>query len=1139
MNSRFSRDDRGPRDDRYIPRDRERYDERRPSAAPFGSSYNSRVDDYGLSASRDPVPRGPRGRGYGPDFSSRGNPYEFDRRERRPPPARPPPGRDRDDSRDRGSVRDIDTDRARPHSREGPQSAGSNLSDPPRTSNTFRGGYARGRGRTDYYTPGRTFSSDAPDTFRPGRDRSVDSREFDYREQRENDRRPFRGGDERDDPYLGRDQRRADARPDFASRAPPYAPLPLTPQGERPPNRPAITERSTTGDLRSDYDATRRGSTISDQGLQKDTRGDAAKRDVRADDSRYQQRAASPPAAVPPSVPQFGAFRMPGQMGWINRATQNKSTSTTSSATAPQLPKGPPTAPKAQMPPTAPKADRVFEQSRVSTEGGNVMRNSENASVSNLSLPSRRRHTRWHNFPYTNRFKAQLKDLRVRFQACCLNLSCEESKAGFGRECDVDAYKALHRSGISLPDHWHSRYGKALSPGTTSATPVQNRDDASTSIGLAGRSPVPPSAPRAMTQPHAMLNSNVSPTPSAGDLVHARQMQIAPKAAVTASSSRTTFPENVPTGPRAERALWSRAAPNVLGVPPSPSPQHTINPPIPPPPDSPPPPPPDFLVSIVPAKRSTTDKDNEHPNAGQLTSLRDVDGGRESKVPRIAGSSSAPEAILADDHELSSRKAGTTQVHPLYDMTGPTLEMKDAPVQDSGIAQKLITGANSSSEDEGIFDEADFAKHEAAYAEKRQRQSQQVVELSTKVVRTTTPVEQVSILFGMMSVGGTVEFKLLPPVAGIQRDEAPRQSDESAALMILDDDVEDTEMASSESSTDSELLLSSPEPLVPLRDAPTPLTLPEQFFAVRQNDIASQLKEKLAITGGEEAVEGMTLNLQSETADLPADQEANLENQYLDLYRVWRANVDEMDKARQRAEKQAEKESPRPEEAPVGPETPSVLMITPTEGGRRTHKFSSEYDMERVIEESKREEEERRRKAAIEEGEANSAEEREADIPAMLTPDEIAKRREFRDTNQLRESKDAIRIFEFAPPKDTFTHEEDELLRRLYDKNNKAWGQIARSMREQMDTERTYKECINHYYSTKFEKPYKKPNAKGKRKGPIGSRKTGRGGRVVQSFTNLDQDIEMADGESSVQVTDSGRPRRAAAPKFGPPDVGA
>lgn len=1183
MSSRFPRDDRG-----YPPRERSpaRYGDRRPSLAPFGSSYSGRVNDYGPSSSRDAVPRGPRGasesrppvssgprgRGFGGpaalrDFrdgsfggdraADRWRDVDYDRRDRRPSPTRArTPARDRDDSRDR-SLKDIDTDRARRLSRDGPLSAGSNLSDPPRTTTSVRGGFGRGRGRSDwdYRTASRAFTSDDRDTFRtrsrsrgPRRDRerSVDSRDFDrrddYRDRREEDRRPFRDREDRDDSFFKRDQQpRADTRPPFEPRTSAHASLPQTPQTERPlVSRSAVAERGSAVDLRRDYDSTRRASVISDQGAQKDNRREAVKPDIRAEASRYQPRAASPP----PAVPQFGTFRAPSSNVWINPATQHKSLSAASSPASSQLSKAPPTAPKAQLaasPPTAPKADRVLEQSRLNTEGtagvrldpGKVREISSAHSVSTKISPFRplsptdpisdsdESVAYTHCYPYKSLDEVRTWRARHLYEECCLQVSCVDSRVGRMTLEGEETHKLLQAfDDIQLSDSWQSRgkYGKPVSPRTTSTAPVQNRDDVSSSTSLVGRLPVPPAAPRAMTQGQTMLNT--SPAPLARDLPPRQTIG-------NISGSPTSFPDNVPTGPRADRSIsqtlrstpsWPRA-PNVINRQPFPSPQRTINPPA------------NIFAPIIPTKRDAAGEDKEHHNTLEVDhSAKDheVDAERERKVPRIGTSSSAAEAISLEEHVVTPSNTLTDlQDEPAAAAKIVDIDMEDAPAQASETTEptdkKTIVKTDVSSEDEGMFDEADFANHEARYMETRQRLVERKMDTSSRQLRSTTPLEQLSLLSAMRKVSSKIEFKRpIPSETLVVEDIVSNAANDALPLDPLapigpENYFEDTDMAEDESySEESPLVLSSPEPQLSAKGPPTPLTVPEQHFSARYAELSSLLKDKLVAAHEKEM-----------------DTQERLGIEYRALYSVWKRSAREMDRARQQAEQQAEKEAAEAEEAPAGPATHSVPMMTPTESGRRTHKqFTTEYEMQKVLEESKREEEERRRKAALEESEAKRAEEREADIPPMLDPEE-ARRRCYRDTNRIRDPRDAIRVWEFAPPKDTFTPEEDEVMRKLYDKNSKQFGKIADGLNAMLGSSRTYKDCINHYYATKFDKPYKKPTTgRGKGRRTV-VKKTARG-RVLQTFTNADPDGELGEGDSAaVQVTDSGRPRRAAAPKFG------
>lgn len=500
-----------------------------------------------------------------------------------------------------------------------------------------------------------------------------------------------------------------------------------------------------------------------------------------------------------------------------------------------------------------------------------------------------------------------------------------------------------------------------------------------------------------------------------------------------------------------------------------------------------------------------------------------MDAERERKIPRIETSSSAAEANSLEEY-VAGKVGSDSQDQSAAAAEAVDIDMEDAPAPAPEATKKqTIVKTDVSSEDEGMFDEADFANHEARYMETRQRLVERKMDTSSRELRSTTPLEQLSLLSAMRKVSSKIEFKrpVLSENHGIE-DVVPSAANDAPSVDPLastgpEKEFEDTDMAEDEFySEESPFVLSSPEPQLSAKGPPTPLTAPEQHFSARYAELSSLLKDKLVAANEKEM-----------------DTQERLGVEYLNLYSVWKRSAMEMDRARQQAEQQAEKEAAEAEDAPAEPASYAVPMMTPTESSRRHKQWTTAYEMQKVLEESKREEEERRRKAALEESEAKRAEEREADIPPMLDPEE-ARRRCYRDTNRLRNPRDAIRVFEFAPPKDTFTKEEDEAMRKLYDKNSKQFGKIADGINEMLGSNRTYKDCINHYYATKFDKPYKKPTTgrgKGKRAAVV--RKTAKG-RVLQSFTNADPDGEAGEGDNTaVQVTDSGRPRRAAAPKFG------
>ncbi|KAF2423321.1 hypothetical protein EJ08DRAFT_454416 [Tothia fuscella] len=364
---------------RYIPsRERDRTPPRYASNS--WTPRGDRSNDFG----RNDIPRGPRqadtptrapsaprGRGGFRDSDRMTDRWRDEDRFGR---GRTPPRRG-----SREFPKPIDTERARRDSREGlregPPSAGSNLSDAPR-NNSYRGGFGRGRGEFR----GRGYQGDDRNTFRPRsrsrgprRDRSVDSRE-DFRERPSDpdDRRFYRDREERDGSYFRPGQNsRPDVRPSVHGG--PSTALSTT-QNERPP---PLQDRSTR-DPRREHDLSRRGSSLSENIASKDARRDVERYDLingRPDPVRPPRPTSPPPSA--PQVPAFGSFRpnfvnhqinsTPSSISWVNPNLQKAPLASSQSL------KGPPTAPRALAavsqpalahPPTAPKADRVFDQPR-------------------------------------------------------------------------------------------------------------------------------------------------------------------------------------------------------------------------------------------------------------------------------------------------------------------------------------------------------------------------------------------------------------------------------------------------------------------------------------------------------------------------------------------------------------------------------------------------------------------------------------------------------------------------------------------------------------------------------------------------------------------------------------------------------
>ncbi|KAI5310109.1 hypothetical protein KEM55_001598, partial [Ascosphaera atra] len=253
----------------------------------------------------------------------------------------------------------------------------------------------------------------------------------------------------------------------------------------------------------------------------------------------------------------------------------------------------------------------------------------------------------------------------------------------------------------------------------------------------------------------------------------------------------------------------------------------------------------------------------------------------------------------------------------------------------------------------------------------------------------------------------------------------------------------------------------------------------------------------------------------------------SLRQEYARIYKTWRLGVMEMDRKKAR-EKALAASSPS---SPPGTTESAILE------GRRSYKLNSELDFQNALKASElsAQQEELERQREREETKWPDLS-KEAVIPDMLDP----KEREanlFKDTNQAVNPDDAIRVFAFYPEPDDFTPEEHKLFMEAFLQNPKKWGKIAEAL-----PGRTYQHCIKHYYMTKLDVKYKAKLHKRvvKRRGRARQSKPPKSVALMADL-GIRPDLEKAERETPA-VTDTGRPRRAAAPTFGetpdPTDTG-
>lgn len=252
-----------------------------------------------------------------------------------------------------------------------------------------------------------------------------------------------------------------------------------------------------------------------------------------------------------------------------------------------------------------------------------------------------------------------------------------------------------------------------------------------------------------------------------------------------------------------------------------------------------------------------------------------------------------------------------------------------------------------------------------------------------------------------------------------------------------------------------------------------------------------------------------------------ARKNALLRDEYMAYYKPWRLAVWELDRSKDRNPM-----TPGPASPPPPPIAATPAVIPEGREGRR-YKGNSELDFLNALkasEVSAQEELERRRtKMAT----ARPDLSREAVIPNMLEPQQ-KKSLVYKDVNGIVASNYAMEVFGFLPPPNDFTKEEHETFTEAFMAYPKKWGKIAEAL-----PGRDFQQCIVHYYLTKEEIKYKaKLNKRWTRRGKNRSKSSRpKSNALIADLGVVKPDFDGEDAPAP--VTDTGRPRRAAAPTFG------
>lgn len=1146
---------------------------------PKALSDSTRGPPPGGSAS---VPAGPRGRGFGarseyrelrdaPPLSDgrggsswRGGDRDrhFDRRDRPLSPRARSPGRDSRDSRDSRDFgpRELDIDRARRSARDGPPSAGSNYSDPPSSAFGFhgRGGFGgRGRGRGDWDNRGRGRGSfpDERNSFRPrsrsprprwdkesSRDDRLSDRRDDRRFDRRDDDRPFYR-DDRDvdrykrDPVSSRDTdiRRASVAHDgrYSSAA--------SSTSHQSPRHPSISghgglDRASTADLPRELLPGRRASVAQEPGSAKDKPDYIAAR-AEASRDRYGPRASSPPPQAP-QVPAFGSvssfqkpattFTTPTSNVW--RPPQPAQPATPASAVPPG-PKIPPSAPKAlsAVPPTAPtgpKATRVAEKP-VEKPNPEV----QQSVGSTIEQP-----------------KPKLEN----------GPSAPSQGSSVPTAPSAESNDSIPRSRPPSPP---------IAPPTGPAA-LQSRPPA----------PTPPTGPRGLVSPQQPHNRLVPPPPiPPRDGPPAANIPLGPRASGPFSTSPRgpnaglSSGPAIPTGPKADRAppVAPRAAlfpqaerapmnasrPPMMGIPGRNL--QWIRPDAPRYPRGPGP--------IVPAKRGADgdEKDAYAPNrprspafavgspvSGPATptpASHDTVSLRRKSAGEIRSRDEAPETFSARRNSAFAVSDSNIKTER------PSITPQSAEPQ----ARESQSDEASEDDDEMDLDDEFFSQSQTRYEREKALLEARLKNLEDQSFRCSNPFKVLmrlariseSDLPQMETVREPEVATVLEKPPAVQEPEkmdedvkSPikstngpvaaflKEKEEKLSPVVLEhearieppklptpkaEELEDVEMGEADgieehdaevgdgSSEDESITEADLHSLPYLnRGPPTPLSDPDQESTNLKTNIMAAIKNKLFST-------------------LRAEQE--FQDTALHVFRVqykdWGRDIAQKERD---AAVREEKEKTEEQETAVSPSETAV-----SGGPAHRQRHVTDYDLENILAESRRMEEERiEKQRREEEASKNPFSNGQAPIPDML-PEEELERRQFVNTNRLREPGKGILTFGYEPPEDDFSPEEHKALVTAYLHTPKDWGEIAKAL-----PNRTFRECINHYYATKWNGEYKPPTGRRKAKRRAGIPK---GRKTAIPFASTDQ-VEGEDGAVAT-TTERGRPRRAAAPTFGDKEV--
>ncbi|KAF2747700.1 hypothetical protein M011DRAFT_391763, partial [Sporormia fimetaria CBS 119925] len=507
-----------------------------------------------------------------------------------------------------------------------------------------------------------------------------------------------------------------------------------------------------------------------------------------------------------------------------------------------------------------------------------------------------------------------------------------------------------------------------------------------------------------------------------------------------------------------------------------------------------------------------------------------------------ASEGTAPKRQLAPDQMSlpSPTRPDTIQARRSSDTSMPDISPRTENPPAPAITS--VPDLREDSDDDFDLDDEDFAESEAKYKREKARLESRLVDLSDRRLRATSPLHEIMLLSNLTEAHipheapvPTEENTVAPAPAESALESMPievrtphveeaEEAEEQDVVMKLETSIAPATLALRyryESPNDRE----SPPPdfsVLPylVSGPPTPVSHPDHEPLIYPESMLSAIRAKL------------------EHDAVPEKDPDEVLREYADAYRKWREHARRLDGdkddhdqgQRSSAEPSVKGSDVDPSSAHVG----ALLDAQPSTTGRRgyANRFPTEADIEQVIRESlKTAEEERMANKDKQPDRSQWDPEREAAVPAVLSAYEIQRRR-FIDTNFQREPGEGVFVYHYEPPEDDFTEEEHKVMVSFFRENQhpKKWGLLAEMIHKEVGTGRTYKDTINHYYATKWGGEFKGTKT---RRRNAGGRKA-RGAARSKGAANLGRsDVHGDESSASLPLTETGRPRRHAAPTFG------